>query len=57
MANIYSRTAEDIISSAREYRRNSKRKMTYNDYERFKSELECYGYYGYGRELSEALKL
>ena len=51
-------TAEEILNSARRYRevlKRLKKKPTYRDYERFKSELIQNGIYGKEAELAKIL--
>ena len=47
--------ANSIIQSAKSHRIASSRKMTYNDYEYYKSQLHSYSLYGYERQLADAL--
>lgn len=47
--------AESIIADARSHKIASSRKMTYRDYEYFKSQLHSYSLYGYERQLADAL--
>lgn len=49
--------AQQIIKEATEFRKNCHRKVTYQDYERYKQQLIAEGLFGHEAELADALRI
>lgn len=55
--DVTNRSAEQIIADAEAYRKKSRHKMTYRDYEAYKALLHSNGFYGYEGQLAAALRI